>query len=170
MFSFVKILLIRPLKSLKKFTQPQISTKNKYPSVTLGRKLTKGYHSVVTPILTTSVTWVMITACAIFCSLKFHVFCTSVHFGDSIFPHDKSENDQDIDSGWFTYSISLTYDCWHCFLVFNIWVRHALEMTIILYYPILELFCFSNTQPFTETYSKFCLPNPFLFGATPRHN
>jgi hypothetical protein len=31
MFSFVKILLIQPLKSLKKFTQPQISTKNKYP-------------------------------------------------------------------------------------------------------------------------------------------
>jgi hypothetical protein len=46
-------------------------------------------------------------------------------------------------------------------------VSHALEMTINLYYPTLELFCFSFTQPFT--YSKFSLPNPFLFGATPRH-
>jgi hypothetical protein len=47
-------------------------------------------------------------------------------------------------------------------------VSHALEMTINLYYPTLELFCFSFTQPFT--YSKFSLPNPFLFGATPAIN
>jgi hypothetical protein len=60
--------------------------------------------------------------------------------------------------------IELTYDCWHCFLVFNIWASHALEMTIHFNYPTLELFCFSFTQPFTH--SKFCLPNPFLFGAT----
>jgi hypothetical protein len=33
-----------------------------------------------------------------------------------------------------------------------------LEMTINFYYPTLELFCFSFTQPFTH--SKFCLPNP----------
>jgi hypothetical protein len=31
--------------------------------------------------------------------------------------------------------IVLKYDCWHCFLVFNIWVSHALEMTINFYYP-----------------------------------
>jgi hypothetical protein len=30
------------------------------------------------------------------------------------------------------------------------------------------LFCFSFTQRFTS--SKFCLPNPFLFGATPAIN
>jgi hypothetical protein len=42
----------------------------------------------------------------------------------------------------------------------------ALEMATNFYYPTLELFCFSFTQPFTH--SKFCLPNPFLFGATPR--
>jgi hypothetical protein len=42
-------------------------------------------------------------------------------------------------------------------------VSHALEMTIILYYPTLELFCFSFTQPFTH--SKFCLSNPFLSAA-----
>jgi hypothetical protein len=52
-------------------------------------------------------------------------------------------------------------------LVSNISVSHALEMTIIFYYPTLELFCFLFTQPFT--YSKFSLPNPFLFGANPRH-
>jgi hypothetical protein len=48
-------------------------------------------------------------------------------------------------------------------LVFNIWVSHALEMTIHFYYPNLVLFLF--TQPFTH--SKSCLPNHFLFGATP---
>ena len=53
------------------------------------------------------------------------------------------------------------------FTVSNISVSHALEMTINFYYSTLELFCFSFTQPFT--YSKFSLPNPFLFGATPRH-
>ena len=56
--------------------------------------------------------------------------------------------------------IVLTYDCWHCFLVFNIWVSHALEMTIHFYYPTLELFCFSFIQPFTH--SKVCLPNPSM--------
>jgi hypothetical protein len=52
--------------------------------------------------------------------------------------------------------IVLTYECWHCFLVFNIWVSHALEMTIHFYYPTLVLFCFSFTQPFTH--SKFTQP------------
>jgi hypothetical protein len=70
-------------------------------------------------------------------------------------PPDNSKNDQ------IDLYILLTYDCWHCFLVFNIWVSHALEMTINFYYPTLELFCFSFAQPFTH--SKFCLPNPFLF-------
>ena len=44
-------------------------------------------------------------------------------------------------------------------------MSHALEMTIHFYYPTLELFCFSFAQLFTH--SKFCLPNPFLFGAPP---
>jgi hypothetical protein len=61
----------------------------------------------------------------------------------------------------------LTYchidDC--CFSVSNISASHALEMTIHFYHPTHELFSFSFTQPFT--YSKFCSPNPFLFGATP---
>ena len=87
-------------------------------------------------------------------------------------PRDQSENDQDSDSDWLIdwlidLRIVLTYDCWHCFLVFNIWVSHALEMTINFYYPTLESFCFSFTQPCTH--SKFGLPNPFLFGASPHH-
>ena len=51
------------------------------------------------------------------------------------------------------------------FTSLQISVSHALEITIHFYYPTLELFCFSFTQPFT--YSKFSLPNPFLFGAPP---
>jgi hypothetical protein len=82
--------------------------------------------------------------------------------------HNKSENDQDSDSESLINShIVLTYDCWHCFSVSNISLSHALEMTIHFYSPTLELFCFTFTQPFT--YSKFCLPNPSLFGATPCH-
>jgi hypothetical protein len=79
---------------------------------------------------------------------------------------NKSENDEDSDSDWFTYCI----DIWLLtlkFSVFNIWVGHALEMTINFYHPTFELFRFSFTQHFTH--SKFSLPNPFLFGATPRH-
>jgi hypothetical protein len=125
-------------------------------------------------------------------------------------PPNKSENDQNSDSGWFKYCIDiwlltllfslqyfsescfggticlptnrkmikivtlidshivLTYDCWHCFPVSNISVSHALEMKINFSYPTQSCqFCFSFTQPFTH--SKFCFPNPFLFGATPCH-
>ena len=40
-------------------------------------------------------------------------------------------------------------------------------MTIKFYYPTLELFCFSFTQPFTH--SKFCLPNvPFSLHCQPQ--
>jgi hypothetical protein len=46
--------------------------------------------------------------------------------------HLPSENDQDSDSDWLIdwlidLRIVLTHDCWHCFLVFNIWVSHALD-------------------------------------------
>ena len=57
-------------------------------------------------------------------------------------------------------------DLWPLTLLFSLQVNHVLEM-IIFFYPTLELFYFSFTQPFTHT--KFCLPNPFLFGAIPRH-
>jgi hypothetical protein len=137
--------------------------KNNYTP--LAKNVTKGYHSVVTHVLYHFCDTSFITACAIFCSLKFHNVCTCSFFGDTICLLTNRKMVKIvtlIDS-----HIVLTYDCWHCFLVFNIWVSHALEMTINFYYPTLELFCFSFTQPFTH--SKFCLPKPFLFGATPRH-
>jgi hypothetical protein len=66
----------------------------------------------------------------------------------------------------FTYCI----DIWLLtllILLFNTWElrSHAFEMTTHFYDPTFELFCYSLTQPFTH--SKYCLPNPFLFGVTP---
>jgi hypothetical protein len=122
--------------------------KNEYPP--LAKNFTKGYHSVVTHVLYHFCDMSLITACAIFCSLKFHIVCTCTFFGDTIC----------LLTNWkmikivtlIDSHIVLTYDSWHCFLVVsNISVSHALEMTIIFYY------------------SKCCLPNPFLFCATPRH-
>jgi hypothetical protein len=81
---------------------------------------------------------------------KHHLFC---------------QNDQDSDSDWFIYCIDKCH-CWHCFSVNNILtVSHVFEMTINFYYPTLELFCFSFTQPFT--YLKFCLPNLFSLRCHP---
>jgi hypothetical protein len=97
-----------------------------------------------------------------FCNLKFHVVCTCTFFGGTIC---LLTNRKTIKMTPIDLHIVLTYDC---FLVFNISVSHALEMTLNFYYPTLELFCLSFTQPFTH--SKFCLPNPFLFGATPAIN
>jgi hypothetical protein len=72
----------------------------------------------------------LIPACTI---LKFKVSCClHMYFlWRHHLPRNKSENDQDSDSDWlidwFTYCIEI-YNCWHCFLVFNIWVsRHALD-------------------------------------------
>jgi hypothetical protein len=44
------------------------------------------------------------------------------------------------------FNIVSTYDCWHCFLVFDIWASQSSEMTINFYNPTLELFCFSFTK------------------------
>ena len=78
-------------------------------------------------------------------------------------PPDKSENDQDRDSDWFTYCI-------------DIWL-----LTLLFSLQYLSESCFGNDNKFllpnswvvlffiypTFTHSKFCLPNTFLFGATP---
>ena len=48
--------------------------------------------------------------------------------------------------------IVLTNDCWHCFLVFNIWVSHALVFIYPTFYSLKILF----TQPF----SLQCHPPP----------
>jgi hypothetical protein len=63
------------IKKLKKYL-PNLKypLKNKYPP--LAKKFTKGYHSVVTHVLYHFCDMSLITACAIFCSLKFHVVCT----------------------------------------------------------------------------------------------
>jgi hypothetical protein len=60
--------------------------------------------------------------------------------------------------------IVLTYDCWYCFLVFNISASHALEMTIHFYYPTLELFCLL-TYPLPSTPQNFVYPT--LFSSMP---
>jgi hypothetical protein len=104
-----------------------------------------------------------VTACAIFYIVKFHVVCTCTIFGDNICLLTNRKMIKIvtlIDLHIVLTNIS-KYDCWHCFLIFNIWVSHALE--IGFYYPTLELFCFSFTQPFTHS-KLFCLANPFLFG------
>jgi hypothetical protein len=74
------------IKKVKKFLPNlKYQLKNKYPL--LARNFTKGYHSVVTHVLyhfCDNSDMSLITACAIFCSLKFHVVCTCTFFGDTI--------------------------------------------------------------------------------------
>jgi hypothetical protein len=136
--------------------------KNKYPP--LAKNFTKGYHSV-THVLYHFCDMSLITDCKFFCSLKFHVICTCTFFGDTIC---LPTNRKMIKIVTLIDSHMVLPYCWHCFLVSNISVSHALEKVINFYYSILQLFCFSFTQPFT--YSKFSLPNPFLFWATPAIN
>jgi hypothetical protein len=75
------------------FTQFQIPIKIN----TLVKNFTKGYHSVVTHVLYHFCDMSLITACVIFCSLKFHVVSTCNFFG-VICLGKNSENDQDSDS------------------------------------------------------------------------
>jgi hypothetical protein len=161
MFFLLTILLIRPLK-IKNKVLPNLKyqLKNKYAPQ--AKNFTKRYYPTHMSLTTL---WHEFDNCLCnFLQSKvsrcLHMYFLWRHH----LPPDKSENDQNSDSDWFIYCIR-TYDCWHCFLVFNIWVSHALEITKNFHYPTLELFCFSFPQPFTH--SKFCLPNPFLFGATP---
>ena len=51
----------------------------------LAKKFTKGFHSVVIHVLYHFCDMCLTTACAIFCSLRFHVVCTWTFFGDTIF-------------------------------------------------------------------------------------
>jgi hypothetical protein len=69
--------------------------KNKYPP--LPKNATKGYHSVVTDVLYHFCDMSLLTACAIFCTLKFHVVCTCTFFGDTICLLTKWEIDEDSD-------------------------------------------------------------------------
>jgi hypothetical protein len=94
MFFLVKTLLIQPLKSQNfSLTNLKYQLKNKYPP--LAKNFTKGYHSLVTHVLYHFCGMSLITACAIFCSVKFlPMYLLWRHH----LPPDKSENDQDGDS------------------------------------------------------------------------
>jgi hypothetical protein len=138
--------------------------KNKYPP--LAKNFTNEYHSVVTHVLYHFCDMSLITACEIFCSLKLHLVCTCTFFGDTIcLDPNKSENDQDIDSDWFTYCIdiwlltllfSLQYLSESCFgndiklLLPNPWV------VLFFIYPTFYSLKISFTQPF----SLRCHPPP----------
>jgi hypothetical protein len=81
-------------------------------------------------------------------------------------PPDKSENDQDSDSDWFTYCI----DIWLMTLLFSL--QYLSESYFgndnKIYYPTLELFCFSFTQPFTLTLTQnFVYPTLFSSALPP---
>jgi hypothetical protein len=137
--------------------------KNKYPP--LAKNFTKGNHSVVTHVLYHFCDMSLITDCEIFCSLKFHVVCTCTFFGDNIcLPTNRKmvKIVTLIDS-----HIVLTYDCWHCFLSLQYFSESCFgnDNKFLLPNPWVVLFFIYPPFP----YSKFCLPNPFLFGTTPRH-
>jgi hypothetical protein len=63
--------------------------------------------------------------------------------------------------------VNMYHKLYDSLLNLDVFHRNGKSIGQYLYCPTLELFCFSFTQPFTH--SKFCLPNPFFFGATPRH-
>jgi hypothetical protein len=64
---------------------------------------------------------------------------------------------------WLTYCIDIWLST-HCFLLFNIWVSHALKMTLNFYYhATLQLFRFSFNLSFI--YSKCVYPT--LFSSVP---
>jgi hypothetical protein len=97
----------------------------------------KRYHSVVTHVLYHFCDMSLITACTIFCSLKFHVVCTCTFFGDTICLLTNPENGQDIDSDWFTYCI-------------DIWL-----LTLLFSLQYLSESCFGNDNTFLS-------PNPWV--------
>jgi hypothetical protein len=157
------MLLIQPLKR-QNFSLPNLEyqIKNKYPP--LAKNFTNWrYHSVVTHVLYHFCDMSLITACAIFSSVKFYLVSTCTFFGDTICLHTNPKLTKIV--AIILHLLTCIHAWrWHCFLVFNIWVSHALEMTISFYYPTLELLFFSFNKAFTH--SKFCLPNRYLFGAT----
>jgi hypothetical protein len=140
MFFFVTILLIQPSKSQNIFlTNLKYQLKNKYPP--LAKNVTKGYHSVITHALYHFCDMSLITACAIFCSLKFHVVCACSFFGDTIC---LLTNQKMIEIVTLIHlHIVLTYDCWQCFLSLQ----------------YLSESCF-GVMPFTQPFSLRCQPPP----------
>ena len=121
------------------------------------------YHSVVTHALYYFCDTSFINACAIFCSLKFHVVCTYTFLGDIICLLTNRENDKIVTHMIRTLvpaildlrPIVMTYDCWHCFLLLTL-LCHALEMTLHFSTQVLSFFVFLLAQPF----SLRCHPPP----------
>jgi hypothetical protein len=107
----------------------------------------------------------LITACAIFCSLMLHVVCTCTFFGDTIclLTYRKTIK---IVTLRIDLQIVLTYDCWHCFLVLNIWVScFGNDNNFLLPNPWVVLFFiyptfYSLTILFTQPFSLRCHPSP----------
>ena len=136
---FIKILLIQPWKSFKKFTQPQMLINLKINT----HPWPKGYHSGVTHVLYH------------FCDiLKFHVVCTCTFFVDTI---RLLINDQDSDSDWFTYCIdiwlltllfSLQYLSESCFGNGNTFLLPSPWVVLFFTYPTFYLLKMLFTQPF----------------------
>jgi hypothetical protein len=111
MFFVGKILLTNHWKLKNLITQPQISIKkiNTHP---WSKTLQNDTIQFVTHVLYHFFCDMsLITACEIFCSLKFHVFCTCTFFSlktPFLSQINKSENDQNSESNWFTYCIDIT--------------------------------------------------------------
>jgi hypothetical protein len=100
----------------------------------------KGYRSVVAHVLYHFYGMSLITACAILCSLKFHVVCTCTFFGDTICLLTNRKISKTVTLiDWFTYCI----DMWLLKLLFSL--------------QYLSESCFGNFY------------YPSLFGANPRH-
>jgi hypothetical protein len=156
----------------KHFANPTINLKSPkkiYPTSKINthpwpKTLPKVYHSVVTHVLYHFCDTSLITACVIFSSLKFRVGCTCTFFGDTIclMTNRKMMKIETL----IDLHIVLTY--WLSTLIFSL-IRYLSES------------CFGNDNKFllpnpwvvllfiTQRFihSKFCLPNPFLFGVTP---
>jgi hypothetical protein len=103
----------------------QAATNGKYPS--LPKNLTQGYHSIVTsPLL-----WHKFDNCLCNFLQSKVSYCLHVYF---LWRHhlslDKSENDQDSDSDWFTYCV-------------DIWL-----LTSLLSLQYLSESCFGNDNKF----------------------
>jgi hypothetical protein len=144
----------------KRFADPTIK-KSKIWLPNLKYQLKINTHSVFTYVLYHFCDTSLITACEIFCSLKFHVVCT--FFGDICLPTNRKmiKIVTLIDS-----HIVLTSDCWHCFSVSNIGEsRFGNDNKFSLPHPGVVLFFIYRTFYslkilFTQPFSLRCHPPP----------
>jgi hypothetical protein len=123
-------LLIQPLKSPKKFYPTSNINYKPNPGQKRYKRIPFSCHTCPLPLL-----WHEFDNCLCNFLQSKVSYCLHMHVVslETPFCPDKSENGQDSDSDWS--HIVVIYDCWHCFLVFDIWVSHALEMTIHFYLP-----------------------------------